>query len=131
MPSHAEENYSPLQSAEKLADYFSSISQEFKPICIDEFSPRIKTILMAGKTDKAKPVLEEWEVHEKLKSSKKPNSLIPGDLPVKLVKEFTPELAVPITKIYNRITQTAEYPRQWVTEYQLAIPKVKAPLSED
>ena len=131
LPSHAEENYSPLQSAEKLADYFFSISQKFKPICIDEFSPRIKTILMAGKTDKAKPVLEEWEVHEKLKSSKKPNSLIPGDLPVKLVKEFTPELAVPITKIYNRITQTAEYPRQWVTEYQLAIPKVKAPLSED
>ena len=131
LPSHAEENYSPLQSAEVFANYFSQISQEFNPICIDEFSPHIKTKLLAGKTDKSKPVLEEWQVYEKLKKSKKPNSLIPGDLPVKLVKEFTQDLATPITLIYNRITQTAEYPRKWVTEYQLAIPKIKSPLSED
>ena len=56
---------------------------------------------------------------------------VPGDIPVKLVKEFTPEITVPITKIYNRITETGEYPRQWVTEYQLAIPKVQPPLTED
>ena len=86
---------------------------------------------MAGKTDQNKPVLEVWQVYEKLHKSKKPNSLIPGDIPVKLVKEFTPELAEPITSIYNRITDTAEYPRQWVVEYQLPIPKVHPPLSED
>ena len=63
--------------------------------------------------------------------SKKPNSLIPGDLPVKLIKEFTPELAKPVAAIYNRITNTGEYPRQWVVEYQLAIPKVHPPMSED
>ena len=49
-----------------------------------------------------------WEVYEKLCKSKKPNSLIPGDLPVKLVKEFSPELAKPISVIFNRITETAE-----------------------
>ena len=73
--------------------------------------------MVIGKTDSKKPVLEEYQVYEKLLKSKKPNSLVPGDLPVKIVKEFTPELSVPITKIYNRITKTAEYPRQWVTEY--------------
>ena len=60
---------------------------------------------MTGRTDKAKPVLQDWQVYEKLRSSKKPNSLIPGDLPVKLVKEFTPELADPVSRIYNRITE--------------------------
>ena len=70
-------------------------------------------------------------MYEKLKRSKKPNSVIPGDLPVKLVKEFIPELTQPITQIYNRITQTAEYPSQWVIEYQLAIPKTYPTLSED
>ena len=70
-------------------------------------------------------------MYKKLDKSKKPNSQIPGDLPTKLVKEFTPELAKPISVIYNKITETAEYPRQWVTEYQLAIPKVYPPLSED
>ena len=50
---------------------------------------------------------------------------------MKIVKEFTPELAKPITRIYNKITQSAEYPRQWVVEYQLAIPKVTPALTED
>ena len=131
LPSHAEENMSPIQSAERLADYFSQISQEFSPICKDNFPPWIKDKLHRGITDNSKPVLEEWQVYKKLQKSKKPNSLIPGDLPVKLVKEFTPELATPITRIYNRITQTAEYPRPWVVEYQLPIPKVHPPLSED
>ena len=103
LPGHVDENLSTSQSAEKLADYFSHISQEFKPISPVEFPPRIKAILAAGKTDSSKPVLDEWQVHEKLKKSKKPNSVIPGDLPVKLVKEFTPELSKPIAHIYNRI----------------------------
>ena len=84
-----------------------------------------------GKNDPSKPVLEEWQVYEKLRKSKKPNSQVPGDLPVKLIKEFLPELSKPITQIYNKITQTAQYPRQWVVEYQLAIPKVSPPLTED
>ena len=70
-------------------------------------------------------------MYEKLTKSKKPNSQVPGDLPVKLIKEFLPELSKPITQIYNKITQTAQYPRQWVVEYQLAIPKVSPPLTED
>ena len=131
LPSHAEEGLSPEQSAERLAVYFSKISQEFEPINPDKFPPYIKKRLQEGKTDPSKPVLLDWQVYKKLMSSKKPNSLVPGDLPVKLVKEFTPELAKPVATIYNRITQTAEYPRQWVVEYQLCIPKVQPPLSED
>ena len=107
------------------------ISQEFEPICLENFPPSIKAKLNAGRNDLTKPVLEDWQVFEKLNKSKKPNSLVPGDLPVKLIREFMPELAKPIARIYNKITQSAEYPRQWVVEYQLAIPKVYPPLSED
>ena len=131
LPCHTEENLTNSQSAERLADYFSQISQEFSPICPDKFPPYVKEKLLTGKTDLTKPVLEEFEVYDKLCKSKKPNSLIPGDLPVKLIKEFTPELAKPVAAIYNRITNTGEYPRQWVVEYQLAIPKVHPPMSED
>ena len=97
---------------------------------MDKIPPWIKAKLEFGRTDRNKPVLEEWQVYEKLRKSKKPNSLIPGDLPVKLIKEFTPELSKPVAMMYNRITETAEYPRQWVIEYQLALPKVNPPLSE-
>ena len=131
LPSHAEDDLSTVQSAERLADYFSRISQELEPICSEKFPPWIKDKLLVGQSDVTKPVLEDWEVYEKLCKSKKPNSLIPGDLPVKLVKEFTPELSLPVTRIYNKITQTAEYPRQWVVEYQIALPKVYPPLTED
>ena len=131
LPSHAEEELTPAQSAERLAEYFSLISQEFEPICVENFPPSIKAKLDKGKNDVAKPVLEDWQVFAKLSKAKKPNSLVPGDLPVKVVKEFMPELSKPITRIYNKITQTAEYPRQWVVEYQLAIPKVTPALSED
>ena len=51
-------------------------------------------MLLAGKTDPLKPVLEEWQVYKKLQKSKKPNSVVPGDLPVKLVKEFNLRLAL-------------------------------------
>ena len=86
---------------------------------------------MDGFTDKSKPVLEEWQVHRKIVKTKKPNSIIPGDLPVKLVKEFSVEYSSPICRIFNTITHTAESPRQWVVEFQTAIPKSNPPLSED
>ena len=131
LPSHAEDELSPQQSADIFADYFSAISQEFDPICVDDFPPNIKQMLADGITDSAKPVLEEWQCYKKLRASKKPNSTVPGDLPVKVIKELSPELAKPVACIYNKITQSGVYTRQWVVEYQLAIPKVTPALSED
>ena len=58
LPGHADENLSPAQSAERLADYFSEISQELTPIYRENFPHWIQHILMAGKTDQIKPVLE-------------------------------------------------------------------------
>ena len=59
------------------------------------------------------------------------NSSIPGDIPRKLKKEFLPELAKPLALIFNTITRTGEYPRQWVTEFVTPIPKVLLPETED
>ena len=131
LPSHADSDFTPQQSADAFADYFSSISQEFDPVCVDNFPPNIRKVLEDGHSDKSKPVLEEYQVYDKLRTSKKPNSTVLGDLPVKVVKQLSPELAKPVTCIYNKITQSGVYPRQWVVEYQLAIPKVTPPLSED
>ena len=83
--------------------------------------------LKAAETDNAKPVLEDWQVYDKLRTSKKPNSTVPGDLPVKIINELSPELTKPVTKIYNKITKSGVYPRQWVIEYQTAFPKSNPP----
>ena len=62
---------------------------------------------------------------------KKPNSVIPGDLPSFIIKEFMVELANPISKLLNNIVQTFTYPEQWKIEYITPISKIPIPLSED
>ena len=131
LPEQIENNWTTMETAENLADFFCKISQEFDPICTSRFSPRVKEKLENGKVDASKPVLDEWMVYKKIVAAKKPKTVLQGDLPVKIVKEFSPELAKPVTLIFNRITNTGEYPRQWVTEYQVAIPKVRPPQSLD
>ena len=61
--------------------------------------------------------------------AKKPYSTVPGDLKRVLVKDCSAELTTPVTKIYNLITKTKEFPRSWVQEQQIAIPKIKPPKS--
>ena len=128
IPSHVESNMSAQQSAELLADYFSCISQEFLPLDCENFSPSLKLKI---KSDETPPILEEFSVYKKICGAKKPNSTVPGDLPKKVVKNFAVELAKPLEVIFNAITKTAEYPRQWVVEHQTPIPKIYPPSSED
>ena len=70
-------------------------------------------------------------MYKRLCKAKKPNSAVPGDVPKKILKEFTCELSNPLTVIFNSILRTLDYPRQWVIEYQIPIPKVTPPESLD
>ena len=129
LPSHTEVNLSPQESAEVLADHFSYISQEFQPLDVASLPPCVKDELLNSTVQG--PVLQEHEVYERIRTAKKPDSSVPGDLPKKVVITFAAELASPITKIFNAITSQGEYPRQWVIEHQTAIPKVYPPEYED
>ena len=77
------------------------------------------------------PCLEEYDVFRKICKAKKPNSSVPGDLPKKIVQEFSCELSTPVTIIYKSILRTLEYHRQWVIEHQIPLPKSYPPSSED
>ena len=131
VPEFIEQNLDDNESAEALADYFSAISQEFKPMDIDQLPPNIKDELERGISAKDFPVLKEHEVYEKIVRAKKPHSTVPGDLKRALVKECPVELVTPVTKIYNEITKSKEFPRSWVIEQQTPIPKVHPPASKD
>ena len=130
LPSHAEADLSAEQIAEILADYFSRISQEFAPLDQDKFSPSLKAKLADSAAD-SPPILQEHQIYKKIVSAKKPNSSVPGDLPKKVVTTFSVELASPLTTIFNSITRTSEYPRQWIIEHQTPIPKHHPPNNED
>ena len=76
-------------------------------------------------------VLSVEDVRKRIVRAKKPNSLVPGDLPKKLVKHCSSFLAFPVSLIFNRITNTATFPSQWKTEHQIAIPKSYPPENEN
>ena len=63
--------------------------------------------------------------------ARKPHGVVPGDLPPKLVRHCAAMIAELVTTIYNAITATSSFPSQWKIEYQIAIPKVSQPESED
>ena len=48
-----------------------------------------------------------------------------GDLPVKLSKEFSQELAIPATQIFNKIVQAGHWPARWKEEQGIPLNKVK------
>ena len=47
------------------------------------------------------------------------------------MKEFAVEFIKPAKMIMNKVTKSAQYPRHWVIELQIAIPKVHSPISEN
>ena len=78
--------------------------------------------------DNVGPKLSHYEVFQKLRKAKKPNSVVPGDLPRKLTQQCPSELTIPVTIIFNKITESKVYPLQWKVERQIAIPKVNPPM---
>ena len=130
LPDHVEQNYTARQSAELIADHFANISQEYMPINVANFPPKMRDELSQPCVSVV-PQLEDFEVYTKICKAKKPNSSVPGDLPKRIVKEFSCELSTPMTTIFNSILRTQEYPRQWVVEYQIPLEKVPNPSSED
>ena len=131
LSSHLELNLDPKSAAEKIAEHFSSISKEYPPIDEQKLPQRVKEKIFHPDVALKSPKLEEFEVYEMLKKRKAKNSSVPGDIPSKLKKEFLPEFSGPSSKIFNTITKTGLYPRQWVTEYVTPIPKVTPPETED
>ena len=127
LPSHLELNLDDKAAAEKIARHFGAISQEFPPINAECLPERVKEKIFHPDVANDVPTIEEYEVYEKFKKRKLKNSTVPGDIPKKLKKEFLAELAKPAASIFNCISSTGMYPRQWVTEYVSPIPKVRPP----
>ena len=126
LPNHA--NLTDQESAETIAEHFASISREYLPIDLDRLPDRVQLKLTEESTP---PVITEEECYRKLISAKKPRSEVPGDLPSSIVKEFTVELANPVSKLLNNITQSACWPDQYKVEYVTPIGKVPQPETED
>ena len=91
LPEHQSLNMSPLQCAEKIGDYFVQISREFQPLSVESLPQRLREYLLSSDQDII-PILSDYDVYQKIRQSKKPNSTVGCDIPVKIVKTFSVEL---------------------------------------
>ena len=128
---HLEAKLSLAQSAEKIAEHFAKISQSYLPLNIHTLPKHVKDIMTDQIYPFELPHLTEAEVWHKIQHAKKPKGGVPGDLPKKLVNEFAPELATPMTKIYQSIVHSQQWPSMWRTEYGIPLQKVPDPVNED
>ena len=128
IPQHAW--LSSAQSAEIIAEHFSTISQEYAPLDVSSLPPNVQHFI-SNCDQSLDPKLSIREVEARIVKAKKPNGTVPGDLPKKLVQACPSTIAVPATMIFNQITQKAEYPTRWKIEHQIALPKVPGPETLD
>jgi hypothetical protein len=131
LTSYIELSLSPKEEANKLADYFSAISQTVEPLDRSQFHPALKLALAASGP---KPVLTQHEVYRKIMRVSKPNSAVPCDVPKILMKNYAFLYAAPVTKIINKMIQTGDWPRLWVNEETIVLSKLdkaKTPACED
>ena len=108
---------------EEIADYFSAISQEYTPLNKNLLPPNLNHIQFPTNA----PIIEEYQIYGMIKNSKLSGSLLPGDIPHKILKEFAVELSVPITNIFNTAIQQGVYPSTYKKEMQVPIPKISPP----
>ena len=99
---HLEANLTNQESVERISEHFSRISQQYPPLNTSTLPLRVRNKLETRLKSKL-PYLSRYKVQNMIKKSKKTKSGIPGELPKLLYTEFTPELAVPLSQIYNNM----------------------------
>ena len=132
LQNHCTANLSPEESLEKIANFFSQISQEYEALNTNLLPERVKVKLQSTNPDQTTPPqFSEAEVWEEIKRSKKTNSMVPRDLPKLVLQQYSEELAIPVTKIFKKMVETKQWPAMWRTEYGVPLQKVSNPEDEN
>ena len=131
LQTHLDQNLSTEESLEKIADFFSNISQEYPPLNLNLLPDRVKTKLKSESNyQNCTSQISEFDVIKQIKSSKKTNSTVPGDLPKPLIQEYPEELARPVTKIFQNMLASKQWPASWRIEHGVPLQKIQNPESE-
>ena len=128
LPGHA--GLSPAESANRLAEHFAAISQEFTPLGLEELPMEVQSKIKQRKGSDI-PYISRQKVESKINEAKNTKGGVPGDLPVKLTKEFGPEIARPAAQLFRTIAKSGVWPSRWRTERGIPLKKVSNPETED
>ena len=106
------------QIVEEAASYFNRILEEYAPLDLERRPVTFDIDL---------PELDGKRILALLKLSKKPKTIVPGDMyPESVPRNYT-NMVTPIKSIFYAINPTKEWPMPWKIEYQSCIPKTSNP----
>ena len=111
--------FSNAECAQKIAEHFSSISNEYSPVDTAQLPCYLPAF--------PPPIIEEYDVYRRLNKLKKTKTTLPVDIPGTLRQECAPHLAAPLTNIYNDCLTLGIYPTLWKQEWVTPAPKITNP----
>ena len=111
--------------AEKIADSFAFISNEYQPLKTEDIDINQAT------NRKSVPWITPARINEKIWKMKTKTSTVINDIPWKIVKKFSFYLSFPLEDIFNRSITHGEYADIWKLEIVTPVPKVFPASCED
>ena len=104
------------EQAEAIADSFSNISNEYNPV--DKNQIRIPPFFQSSV-----PQYKPHQIRKYLEGIKTNKSTAPGDIPAKIIKEYSQFLCVPFSDVINTGLKVGHWPRQYKKETITPKPK--------
>ena len=111
------QNLSDQEQAERIAEFFAAPRQEYDAL-------RSCDILVEEIDEQDFPHFSQSKVAEKLKEINTKKSVPDGDIPPKMLKEFSKEIANPLADIINSSIKQGIWPSKWKSELVTPIAKV-------
>ena len=109
--------------AERIADHYASISNLYEPLKSEDFPEY---------SDPSKflhPKISPFKVSKIIRKMNKKAAAVPGDLPMRIISEFSEELSRPLAHLINNCFSQGIYPNLWKVEFVSPVPKVFPPES--
>ena len=114
--------YNNKQCADKIAEHFARISNEYDPVDVAQLPCYLPAPLPLQ--------VGEYEVFVRINRIEKTKSTLPIDIPDKLRQECAPHLAAPLTTSINNCLSQSVYPELWKREWVTPAPKITNPVNK-
>ena len=107
--------------ADKIAENYAKVSNEYKPLSDGDISPDLY------RTDQNPPHIEPFQMYQRIQKMNTRKANIKGDIPMKIIKEYSVELAEPLAHILSYAISSGQYPDMYKFETVTPVPKCYPP----
>ena len=115
LPEFLNTNLDRNQVADKIAEYFTTISKEFKPVNVETLPKEVKEAIEMAVPDQV-PVIHPEEVGALLRTITTNKSMTKDDIYPILYRAGSDILKYPVTDLFNKIARTGKWPKRWNTD---------------